>query len=121
MPTVSDGKELIQSMCNILTAKDCRIPGLVFFDMPRSQPKDKLRGLFAAIEQIKKGKVYDMRNSYKEWWFDSPRIWVFTNEKPQSSYLSLDRWQYWKINDSGDLEQYCIENHDCAKRRKTEF
>lgn len=97
MPTTNDGEKLIQSLCNILIAKDCRVPGICLFDMPRSQNKDKLSGLFTAIEQVKKGKVWDTRNHYKEWWFDSPRIWVFTNVAPDMGLLSLDRWRFWRV------------------------
>ena len=73
--------------------------------MPRAQSKEKLSGLYAAIEQIKKGKVWDFRNTYKEWWFDSPRIWVFCNETPNLNYLSRDRWRFHKLVD-GKLEAH---------------
>lgn len=110
MPTFNDGEKLIQSLCDILMAKDIRQPGIIFFDMPRAQGKEKLSGLYTAIEQIKKGKVWDTRNSYKEWWFDSPRIWVFTNTKPDVKCLSADRWRFWMIKDKklAPYEEPCL-------------
>jgi len=99
MPTVDEGNKLIQSFCNLLLAKETKTPGLVFFDMPRAQNKLQISGLFTAIEQLKKGKVWDFRHHYKECWFDSPRIWVFTNMQPDTSLLSVDRWQFWTIKD----------------------
>lgn len=99
LPPVNDGDKVIQSLCDILIAKQERSPGIVFFDLPRSVNKEKLGGMFTAIEQIKKGKVYDPRHSYKEWWFDSPRVWVFTNAKPDLNLLSIDRWRFWTIDD----------------------
>ena len=99
MPTVDEGNKLIQSLCNLLALKNSQSPGLVFFDMPRAQNKHQLTGLFTAIEQIKKGKVWDFRHRYTEWWFDSPRVWVFTNKQPDVSLLSVDRWQFWSIQD----------------------
>ncbi len=99
LPWVNDADRLIASLCDILIAKQERKPGIIFMDMPRAVSKDKLYQLYAAIEQIKKGKVWDMRNSYKEWWFDSPRIWVFTNELPDVTLLSADRWRFWQIED----------------------
>jgi hypothetical protein len=60
--------------------------------------KENLGGLFSAIETIKDGYVYDERNHFKEWWFDSPNIWVFTNSVPETDYLSKDRWVYWEVN-----------------------
>lgn len=99
MPTLNDGTLLTATLCDILHATDNRKPRVIYIDMPRSQSKDKLFGLFTAIEQIKKGKVFDLRYSYKSWWFDSPRIWVFMNEFPDIRYLSQDRWRFWGIDD----------------------
>jgi hypothetical protein len=59
--------------------------------------------MFTAIEQIKKGKLYDFRYSYKTFWIDSPQIWVFCNWLPDTSYLSMDRWKVWNINDAKEF------------------
>lgn len=72
----------------------------MFFDMPRAMPKQALHGLYTAIEQIKKGKVYDLRYHYKDWWFDSPQIWVFSNTMPDRSLLSADRWKVWTVHET---------------------
>ena len=44
-----------------------------------------------------------MRHSYKEWWFDSPRVWVFTNEAPKLKYLTAGRWRFWDITEAKEL------------------
>lgn len=103
LPPVNDGEKIVQSLCDILIAKNCRQPGIVFIDMPKCLGKEKLGGVYTAIEQIKKGKVWDQRNHYKEWWFDSPRTWVFTNAWPNLNYLSEDRWRFWKIDEHRNL------------------
>ncbi|WP_445772263.1 hypothetical protein, partial [Rheinheimera sp.] len=60
-------------------------------------------------EQIKKGKLYDTRYKYQEYWIDSPQIWVFSNIEPDLSMLSLDRWRIWTINEQQQLERYnCV-------------
>lgn len=97
LPPVNDSKELIQSLCDICEAKGLRTPNPVFLDLPRSQDKSRLYGMYNAIEQIKKGRLYDMRYKYKEWWIDSPCIWCFTNILPDLEYLSADRWVMWTI------------------------
>lgn len=99
LPPVNDAKDLMQVMCNICKDGESRTPGVVFMDMPRAMPKYVLSGLYAAVEQIKKGKLYDMRYHYKSYWINSPRIWVFTNVKPDLNWLSLDRWNFWTIVD----------------------
>lgn len=119
LPPVGDHKELLQCCCDILMAKQCRDPGLVFVDLPRSLTMDVKRfsPFMTAIEQIKKGKVFEMRFHYKEWWFDSPQVWVFANHPPNLDYMSVDRWRFFTIDafknlrpmTKDDLCQMCQE------------
>lgn len=101
LPPVNDMKELLQVACDICMAKKLRDPNPIFMDLPRSAEKSKLHGVYCAIEQIKKGKLVDMRYSYKEWWIDSPAIWVFTNVLPDTQLLSRDRWKVWTFDVKG--------------------
>lgn len=97
LPPVNDADRLIQSCCDICMAKQIRDPSPIFVDLPRAMNKDRLNGIYTAIEQIKKGKLYDLRYTYKEWWIDSPTIWVFSNIEPDMMLLSKDRWRIWKV------------------------
>lgn len=106
LPCHNDGIKLIQAACCQLMGRELRQPTHIFCDLPRSSCQDKLHGLYTAIEVIKIGPVYDERNHYKEWWYDSPRVWVFTNTPPDMKYLSMDRWKLWQISDSKELEPY---------------
>lgn len=109
LPPVNDAEKLIQSLCDICEAKNMRDPSPVFVDLPRAMNKERLNGIYTAIEQIKKGKLYDTRYRYKDYWIDSPQIWVFSNIEPDLSMLSLDRWRIWTINDNKELERYnCV-------------
>ena len=103
LPPINTAQDLMQIMCNICMDTNNRSPGLVFLDMPRAVDKSHLIGLYSACEQIKKGKLYDMRYHYKKYWIDSPQVWVFTNELPNLSLLSMDRWQIWSITNSKEL------------------
>lgn len=103
LPTTNDFKEIVQTLCNICADTNNRAPRLVFLDMPRAQSKSQLHGFYSAIEQIKKGKLFDCRYHYKTYWIDSPRVWIFTNEVPDTSLLSRDRWRLWTI-EKGKLE-----------------
>lgn len=109
MPPLNDFKELISLMCNICMDTENRSPKLVFFDMPRAMSKNSLLGFYSAVEQIKKGKLYDMRYHYKSYWIDSPTVWVFTNQRPDVNLLSRDRWVFWKVTDNKELVKYDIE------------
>lgn len=106
LPPVNDADRLIQSCCDICIAKNVRSPSPIFIDLPRAMNKDRLNGIYTAIEQIKKGKLYDLRYTYKEWWIDSPQIWVFSNVEPELEMLSKDRWRVWSINDQKELVKY---------------
>lgn len=97
LPPLNDFKELIALLCNICMDKNIRDPGLIFMDMPRAMRKDQLFGMYSAIEQIKKCKLYDTRHHYKSWWIECPEVWIFSNILPDMNYLSLDRWKIWQI------------------------
>lgn len=105
LPAIGDHKELIQVVCNILMGRQERHPGPIFVDLPRQAMRDpsRLAPFFIAIEEIKGGYVYDVRNHWKDWDFDSPPIWVFCNDVPDWSSLSMDRWRKWHINRAREL------------------
>ena len=96
MTTVHDGK-LLATLHDILSTQQNRTPRVIYLDMTRTRSNDNLCVLFTAIKQMKDGRAYDLRYSYKCWWFDSPRVWVFMNEFPDTRYLSADRWRFWRI------------------------
>lgn len=79
---------------------------LYFIDLPRAIKKDRLFQLFAGIEKVKDGNVFDDRYGFREEWIDSPEIWVFTNTEPDLTYLSLDRWNLWRVNENEELVKY---------------
>lgn len=97
LPIVNDGEKLIQSCCNILMSKKIRKSIPIFIDLPRAMDKTRLYGIYTAIEQIKSGYIYDVRNHYKDWDFDSPSIWVTTNRLPDTNYLTTNRWNLYII------------------------
>lgn len=106
LPPVNDADKLVASACNICMAKEIHDPSPIFIDLPRAMNKERLNGIYTAIEQIKKGKLYDMRYSYKIWWIDSPAIWVFSNIEPDLDLLSADRWKIWTVDKDKNLVKY---------------
>lgn len=106
IPMVNDAKELAGIVCCMLMDSKNREPGAILIDMPRAAGKDKLLGLFSAIETIKDGFVWDQRYHYKEWRFEPPAVWVFTNQLPDTRLLSADRWKFWMVDWSNSLVPY---------------
>ena len=103
VPPMNDMKEIIQLLCDECMSSKLRNPSPIFIDMPRAMDKTRLFGIYSAIEQIKKGKLYDTRYNYRKWWIDSPQLWVFTNVYPERNMLSLDRWNIYVLNDKKEL------------------
>jgi len=72
---------------------------LYLIDFPRSMNKSNCGGFWSAIETIKNGYAYDDRYGFREEYFDSPNIWVFSNTVPDLTQLSQDRWRSWEITE----------------------
>lgn len=105
LPPVNDSKELVACAYACAEGDENRTPAF-FIDLPRSFDKTHLEQMYSAIEQMKVGKLYDMRYKYRSFWVNSPTIWVFTNEYPNLKLLSSDRWKIWEIDDDDELIPY---------------
>lgn len=70
---------------------------LYVIDLPRAMDKRNLASMFAGIEVLKSGQMYDKRYKGVFKWIERPNIIVFTNVIPDSRYLSLDRWRIWSV------------------------
>lgn len=99
IPFVNDFKDMMRMVMDMPTS-NC-----YFLDMPRSLNKDRLQGLFAGIEMVKSGYAYDDRYKFQDKIFDSPQIFVFSNEVPDTKLLSADRWKFWTITAEFDLKE----------------
>jgi len=108
IPCCGDTERLIATVCNILTAKQLRVPRLIVVDLPRSINNTRLYSLMTAIEVIKDGYVYDTRNHYTDWEYDKPQIWVFTNNPIPTKYMSNDRWNFYTIDEDRNLKEETI-------------
>lgn len=104
IPMCNDFNKVMEMVMDMPTAKN------YIFDFPRCISKDKLYGLYGAIEEVKNGYAYDTRYHFRDKVFDSPNIWIFTNEPPNRTYMSDDRWLIWEV----------VDNH-LIKFRETTF
>lgn len=101
IPPVNDGERLCATVCDILMARESRDPGIIFLDCPRALEQKRMYGFYTALEEIKNGHVYDLRNRAREWMFNPPTIIVYSNQPPPIKLLSRDRWRLWQF--TGDL------------------
>lgn len=87
IPPCNDAKDIMRMCFSLPTTK------LYIFDLTRSMCKDKLYGMYSAIEQIKNGYIYDDRYSFRRKFIDAPGIIIMTNTLPTKQYLVNDRWR----------------------------
>lgn len=66
--------------------------GIFVLDIPKSDSRKKNKDLWSAVEQMKNGYLWDKRNHWQEAWIEPPGILVITNEEPDRTALSGDRW-----------------------------
>lgn len=64
----------------------------VYIDIPRALSKRQMRAIYAAAESIKDGKVYDERYQWHCRRYDTPKVVIYTNDEPDRTQLSPDRW-----------------------------
>lgn len=99
IPFVNDCKDLMQ-WCYGMGEHDTPC---WYLDMPRCANKDRMYGIYSAIENLKAGWVFDMRYKAQMRMCKRPNIWVYTNEYPDQNLLSQDMWRVWKINKTEEL------------------
>lgn len=96
IPEMNDMRDLMRISMN--KYENEKIDGFCF-DLPRADGDKKNIALWKAIEEIKNGYLYDDRYHFREMWIDVPKILVFTNDYPEQSVLSKDRWKIYTIMD----------------------
>lgn len=104
LPPVNDQKDIMQYVMSIMESRKMDEVPCIVMDMPRASNQERLYGVYAALEQLKNGRAYDLRNRARTRWFDSPNIWVFSNTWPERDLLSADRWKVWAIDENNSLK-----------------
>lgn len=100
IPFANDYKDIMRMVMDMPTQR------MYFIDMPRAIGKERLFQLYGAIEEIKSGYAFDDRYSFKDKYFDPPRVIVITNSVPDLNLLSRDRWNLWEIDEEAGLVPY---------------
>lgn len=103
IPYMKSYKELTQYVCSLLKELGERSPKNFCFDIPR---KINYESIFSAIETIKSGTLHDGRYKATVWKYNTPNVFVFTNEVPEFDLLTKDRWKFWKITDDFELIKF---------------
>ena len=77
-------------------------------DLPRVRGgEERQQEIFSALEEIKNGWVESaMYGKVQELLMRPPHIWIFSNELPNRSFASADRWIVWTIDAESRLVPY---------------
>lgn len=89
IPSYEDMKDMLQTVYGT-GKRDAYI-----IDMPRNH---KALKMWMGVEQVKNGTIIDARHKFKKLRINIPVVWVFTNQWPQRSALSDDRWKLYSVN-----------------------
>lgn len=104
LPLFNDHKDLMRAVMS-MPISTCYV-----IDFPRAYEGKRVNMLWAGIESVKNGYVYDDRYEFKEKMFNSPNIWVFCNRLPNKNLVSRDRWKLWTISEDMSLVEYDPED-----------
>ena len=94
---IADGKKdnvFNQIKLWIDTHKDNKDPTIILLDIPRYN-KDYIN--YGMLEQIKNGMIYSGKYEGGVCVFKSPHVIIFSNDRPDTSYMSIDRWNIINI------------------------
>lgn len=68
------------------------------FDIPRSESTKRRKTMWAGIETIKNGLLFEKRYHPRKKWIEPPKILIMTNYWPPIDALSHDRWQLYELH-----------------------
>lgn len=88
-------------------------------DLPRVRGGDeRQQEVFSALEEIKNGWVESaMYGKTAELLMNPPHIWIFSNELPNRSFASQDRWKLWTINERMELVEMSPASEEAERER----
>lgn len=81
-------------------------------DMPRAMKKEKMYQFLSGLEELKNGRAYDKRYSFKDVRFDRPQIIVFSNNFPEFSCMSQDRWEIYVMQPDKSIVLLPVEDYE---------
>jgi len=98
LPCINDYKILMQDLYQQAALSGERNNFIVVMDFPRALNKDRIYGIYSALEKSKDGMYFDPRYDRKEYAINCPSIWIFSNQPPDLDCMTNDRWKLWEID-----------------------
>lgn len=99
----SSGKDIAQFVYSLVDGGDAQEDRAIVIDFPRADfEAARTRTLYASIETLKSGHIYDTRYKGKMMYIKPPKVVLFCNEMPHSDHLSKDRWDILDVSEYED-------------------
>lgn len=76
------------------------------FDMPAAMKKEKMHQMYAGLEMLKNGYLYDKRYNGRKKRITRPTVICFANNLPVQGLIAPDRWQIHYLTEDKDLVTY---------------
>lgn len=81
------------------------------FDMPAAMKKEKMHQMYAGLEMLKNGYLYDKRYNGKKQRISRPTVICFANNLPVQGIIAPDRWQTMYITPDKKLVKFDERKH----------
>lgn len=81
------------------------------FDMPAAMKKEKMHQMYAGLEMLKNGFLYDKRYEGKKRRINRPQLICFANNLPIHGLIAPDRWQVHYLTPDKRLVDYDMTIH----------
>lgn len=81
------------------------------FDMPAAMKKEKMHQMYAGLEMLKNGFLYDKRYNGKKRRIDRPVVICFANNLPKMELMAPDRWVVYYVTPDKELVPFNPSQH----------
>jgi len=91
IPPVPSGKDV----CQFVMSKPESTAYII--DVPKGSAQSA--ELYAGIESVKSGYVYDLRHRGRDLTFEKiPHVWIFANTLPNPFWIAMRKWKVWIVD-----------------------
>ena len=111
------------SICHVLSKQSLTTVDIFLFNLGKSKQKFDVVN-YEVLEDLKDGAAFASKYNSQQLKIKTPNVvMVFSNEKPDTKQLAMDRWKLFYIENGSLEEKEVVKNGDCnnsiiPKRKK---
>ena len=114
------------SICHVLSKQSLATADIFLFNLGKSKKKSD-EGNYEVLEDLKDGAAFSAKYNRQQLKIKTPNVViVFSNEKPDTKQLAMDRWKLFYIENDSLEEKQVVKNGDynnsiIPKQKKQNF